>query len=262
MTNAIAQTTVALERVQKILEPTRSSTTPERDGSGAAAAGRDRPSSTWPLATTPTSRGSADVSFNIRPGQVVGIVGPTGSGKSTVVSLMPRFYDPSGGRVLIDGDDVSDYKLRRCATRSASCCRRRCCSAAPSPRTSPTASPARRRKRSSPRPTGERRRVHQHDAERLRDSMVGERGDTLSGGQRQRIGHRPRGDPQQPDHDPGRADRRARHRIGATGDRGADALMKGRTVIMIAHRLSTIRDADKIIVLQMAWWRRKARMTT
>ncbi len=47
----------------------------------------------------------------IKPGQVVGIVGPTGSGKSTVVSLMPRFYEPSGGRVLIDGVDISADKL-------------------------------------------------------------------------------------------------------------------------------------------------------
>jgi ABC-type multidrug transport system fused ATPase/permease subunit len=51
-----------------------------------------------------------DVSFHIKPGQLVGVVGPTGSGKSTVVSLIPRFYDPSAGRVLIDGRDC-DYKL-------------------------------------------------------------------------------------------------------------------------------------------------------
>ena len=52
-----------------------------------------------------------DVSFSIEPGQVVGIVGPTGSGKSTVLSLLPRFYDPAEGRVLIDGIDIADYKL-------------------------------------------------------------------------------------------------------------------------------------------------------
>jgi subfamily B ATP-binding cassette protein MsbA len=52
-----------------------------------------------------------DVSFHIEPGQFVGIVGPTGSGKSTVVSLIPRFYDPTAGRVLIDGRDVRDYRL-------------------------------------------------------------------------------------------------------------------------------------------------------
>ena len=52
-----------------------------------------------------------DVNFTIKPGQVVGIVGPTGGGKSTVVSLIPRFYDPTAGRVLIDGADIRDWKL-------------------------------------------------------------------------------------------------------------------------------------------------------
>src|SRR5258708_7328066 len=53
-----------------------------------------------------------DVSFSIDAGQFVGIVGTTGGGKSTVVSLIPRFYDPTSGAVLIDGVDVRDYKLQ------------------------------------------------------------------------------------------------------------------------------------------------------
>src|SRR4029079_7888379 len=51
------------------------------------------------------------VNFKIAPGQLVGIVGTTGGGKSTVVSLIPRFYDPSNGRVLIDGNDLKDLEL-------------------------------------------------------------------------------------------------------------------------------------------------------
>src|SRR5207248_5094704 len=50
--------------------------------------------------------------FRVAPGQFVGVVGATGSGKSTIVSLIPRFYDPSGGRVLIDGDDIREYTLQ------------------------------------------------------------------------------------------------------------------------------------------------------
>src|SRR6202008_1761038 len=53
-----------------------------------------------------------DVSFRIEPGQFVGIVGPTGSGKSTIISLMPRFYDPTSGRIMIDGGDTRDYQLQ------------------------------------------------------------------------------------------------------------------------------------------------------
>ena len=52
-----------------------------------------------------------DVNFNIAPGQLVGVVGATGGGKSTIVALIPRFYDPNAGRVLIDGVDVREFKL-------------------------------------------------------------------------------------------------------------------------------------------------------
>src|SRR3712207_402849 len=52
-----------------------------------------------------------DVSFEIKPGQALALVGPTGAGKSTIVSLIPRFYDPTRGRVLIDGIDVSEMRL-------------------------------------------------------------------------------------------------------------------------------------------------------
>src|SRR4029453_11786665 len=53
----------------------------------------------------------SDVCFEARSGQVVAIVGPTGAGKSTLVSLIPRFYDPKGGRILLDGRDIKDIKL-------------------------------------------------------------------------------------------------------------------------------------------------------
>ena len=52
-----------------------------------------------------------DVNFVIRKGQMVGIVGPTGSGKSTVVSLIPRFYDSTAGKVMIDGTDIRNFTL-------------------------------------------------------------------------------------------------------------------------------------------------------
>jgi subfamily B ATP-binding cassette protein MsbA len=53
-----------------------------------------------------------DLRLTIAAGQTVGVVGPTGAGKSTVMSLIQRFYDPNGGRVMIDGVDVRDYKLQ------------------------------------------------------------------------------------------------------------------------------------------------------
>ena len=54
-----------------------------------------------------------DISFSVQPGQAVAIVGPTGAGKTTLMSLIPRFYDPKQGRVLLDGTD-----LRKLAVRS------------------------------------------------------------------------------------------------------------------------------------------------
>jgi ABC-type multidrug transport system fused ATPase/permease subunit len=53
-----------------------------------------------------------NVNFEIKAGQMVGVVGPTGSGKSTIVSLIPRFYDPSGGKVSVDGVDLREYRLQ------------------------------------------------------------------------------------------------------------------------------------------------------
>jgi subfamily B ATP-binding cassette protein MsbA len=53
-----------------------------------------------------------DVSFRIEPGQVVAIVGPSGTGKTTIASLIPRFYDPKAGRVRIDGVDIREYTLK------------------------------------------------------------------------------------------------------------------------------------------------------
>ena len=58
------------------------------------------------------SQSLKDVSFTIEAGQVAAIVGPSGTGKTTIVSLIPRFYDPVSGRVNIDGTDIREYRLK------------------------------------------------------------------------------------------------------------------------------------------------------
>ena len=70
------------------------------------------------------------VSFAAEPGQTVALVGHTGAGKSTIVKLLARFYDPTGGRVAVDGHDLRDVTLARCAGSSGSCRRRASCSPA------------------------------------------------------------------------------------------------------------------------------------
>ena len=103
----------------------------------------------WSSATSPspTSRSRPvlrDVSLRVPAGHTVAIVGATGSGKSTLVSLMPRLYDPPPGTVFVDGVDVrATCRSRACARPSASCRRRRSCSRRPCARTSRSACPRR-----------------------------------------------------------------------------------------------------------------------
>jgi len=85
-----------------------------------------------------------DVSFKIKAGEVAALVGPTGAGKTSVISLVARFYDPTSGVAKIDGTDIKRFR-----SRSASCCRRPCCFMLRCGRTSHTVSQTLRGKRSS-----------------------------------------------------------------------------------------------------------------
>ena len=82
-----------------------------------------------------------DVSFEVRPGERVGVVGATGAGKSTIINLLLRFYDVTRGRILVDGVDVRELRSTRCAGCSASCCRTCISSRARLRRTSAWATP-------------------------------------------------------------------------------------------------------------------------
>src|SRR4029077_12610519 len=111
MTNAVAQTHVALERIVGLLDIDMM--VQERPGA------LEPPPFTGAIdfehvafASHPDSPVLTDVTLSIPAGAFVGVVGPTGSGKSTIASLIPRFYDPSAGRILVDRTDVSDYTLR------------------------------------------------------------------------------------------------------------------------------------------------------
>ena len=249
MTSVIAQTTVALERIQKIL--TADEIIPERPG--ARDPGRVKGAIAFEHvafgyeADTPVLR---DVSFSIEPGQVVGIVGPTGSGKSTVLNLIPRFYDPAAGRVLIDGTPVDAFKLPGLRSQVGfvlqetvlfrGTIRENIAYGRPDATDEEVIAAARLANADefiSRMPHGY-------------DSVVGERGDTLSGGQRQRIGIARaviRNSPIMILDEPTAALDTESERLVIEG---LERLMKGRTVIMIAHRLSTLRNADKIIVIK------------
>ena len=91
-----------------------------------------------------------DIELRVRPGELVALVGPSGTGKTTLMALLQRLYDPSAGSIRIDGQDIRKFKHARCAIRSASCCRTARCSATRSPTTLRSAAPAPRARRSRP----------------------------------------------------------------------------------------------------------------
>src|ERR1700744_281762 len=249
MTSTIAQTTVALERIQAILSADEVIT--ERPG--ATDPGRVRGAISFDRVSFGYDQSEPvlhEVSFDIGPGQVVGIVGPTGSGKSTVLSLLPRFYDPALGRVLIDGIDITHYKLAALRSQIGfvlqdtmllhGTIRENIAYGRPEATEEEIVEAA----RIANAEEFVSRRPHGYD------SKVGERGETLSGGQRQRIAIARAVIRNSPilvlDEPTAALDTESEHLVIEALRR----LMKGRTVIMIAHRLSTLIDADKIIVLK------------
>jgi ABC-type multidrug transport system fused ATPase/permease subunit len=191
-----------------------------------------------------------DVSFTVKPGQMIGVVGPTGGGKSTIMSLIPRFYDPSAGAVLVDGIDVRDYRLQALRDQIGYVLQETVLF-----RGSVRDNIAYGREDATEEEIIEAAKLANADEFITRmpngyQTFVGDRGDTLSGGQRQRIGIARaiiRNNPILILDEPTAALDTESERLVIEA---LERLMKGRTVLTIAHRLSTIRDADKIIVLK------------
>jgi ABC-type multidrug transport system fused ATPase/permease subunit len=247
-TNAIAQAAVGVDRIRAILDtddiiPERSDAIEPRNIKGEI----NFEHVSFNYQNNPAVL--LDVSFKIKPGQLVGIVGPTGSGKSTVVSLIPRFYDVTSGKVTVDGHDVRDYKIHPLRDQIGYVLQDTVLF-----RGTILDNIA------FGRPTATREEII--EAARLAnadefidkmpngyETMVGERGLTLSGGQRQRIGIARvmvRNSPILLLDEPTAALDTESEKLVIEG---LERLMKGRTVITIAHRLTTIRDADQIIVI-------------
>jgi subfamily B ATP-binding cassette protein MsbA len=248
MTSSIAQTAVGVDRVRAILEA--DSFIVERSNAREPDLLRGEIAFEQVQfaygAESPVLRG---VSFTIRAGQMVGIVGPTGSGKSTVASLIPRLYDASGGRVLIDGVDVRDYTINGLRRHVAFVLQDTVLFRGTVADNIAFGKPgASREELIAAAKLANADEFIARMAEGY-DTLLGDQG-SLSGGQRQRIGIARaivRNNPILILDEPTAAlDTESEVRVIDALER----LMKGRTVIMIAHRLSTLRDMDKIIVLK------------
>jgi ATP-binding cassette subfamily B protein len=190
-----------------------------------------------------------DIDFEVLPGQVVALLGTTGSGKSTIISLIPRFYDPTVGRILIDGVDIRHATLQTLrsqigvvlqeTTLFAGTIRENIafgCEGATEERIIRAAQAARAHEFILQSPQGY-------------DTRIGERGVTLSGGQKQRlaIARAILLDPRLLILDDATAsvDTETEYWI----QMAFETLMHGRTTFVIAHRLSTVHRADLILVL-------------
>ena len=191
-----------------------------------------------------------DVSFKVEAGQVAALVGPTGAGKTTIISLIPRFYDPISGTVKIDGTDIKEFRQKSLRQQISFVLQETVLFHAPVWQNIAYGKPEATR--------GEILKAAElanasEFVEKLPDgynTVLGERGMTLSGGQRQRIAIARaiiRNTPililDEPTSD-----------LDASSEKlvfeALDRLMEGKTTIVIAHRLSTVRKADMIFVVK------------
>lgn len=248
MADTLSKTAVGFERIQEVVDTERE----VKNLKGARRAPRfqgDIEFSHVDFGYSPDSQTLRDVNFRIKAGQVAAFVGPTGAGKTTIASLVARFYDPTKGEVRIDGHDVRSYRLKSLRQQIGFVLQESVLFRAPIWQNIAYGKP-------------EASRAEIISAAKLAnadefivqmpegyDTIVGERGVTLSGGQRQRIAiaraiirNAPILIMDEPTSD----------LDSASEELVFDALgrlMEGRTSIVIAHRLTTVRKADVIFVL-------------
>jgi len=249
MTDSYSKALVGYERIQEILETERE----VKDLPKAKPAPRFKGKIAFDHASfsyAPESPILEDLSLVIEPGQVAAFAGPTGAGKTTIISLIPRFYDPTSGVVKIDAVDVRQFRQRSLRQQISFVLQETVLFHGPIWQNIAYGKPEATRSEII-------RAAELANASEFIDRMpegyntiVGERGMTLSGGQRQRIAIARaviRNTPililDEPTSDLDAGSEKLVYEA-------LDRLMSGKTVITIAHRLSTIRSADVIFVIK------------
>ena len=249
MTDTVSKAEVGFDRIREVLD-TESGM---RDLSTARPAGRFKGKIEFDKVSFGYTHDQLilkDMSFVIEPGQVAAFVGPTGSGKSTIISLVARFYDPLSGQVRIDCTNIRNFTMKSLRQQISFVLQETLLFRAPIWQNIAYGRPE--AKREEIIRAAKLANAHEFIEEMPEgyDTMVGERGVTLSGGQRQRIAIARAVIRNTPililDEPTSGLDAASEQTVFEALDR----LMKGKTCIVIAHHLGTIRHADIIFVVK------------
>jgi ATP-binding cassette subfamily B protein len=249
MTDAYSKAAVGYERIREVLDVERD----VQDLPGARKAPRFRGGIEFEnvsFSYGENGRTLTNVSFKIEPGQVAALVGPTGAGKTTVINLIPRFYDPSEGFIKIDGQDVRRFKQKSLREQISFVLQDTLLFHGPIWQNIAYGKPDASREEILRAAELANASEFIEKMPQGYDTLVGERGVTLSGGQRQRIAIARaiiRDTPILILDEPSSG-------LDAVSEQlvfdALDRLMAGKTCIIVAHRLATIRRADTIFVVQ------------
>jgi subfamily B ATP-binding cassette protein MsbA len=249
MTDTVSKAAVGFERIREVLE-TESGM---RDLPGARRAARFKGKIEFDKVSFGYNQDQLilkDMSFEIEPGQVAAFVGPTGGGKTTIISLVARFYDPLSGEVKIDGTNIRNYTMKSLRQQISFVLQETLLFHAPVWQNIAYGRPE--ANRAEIIHAAKLANAHEFIEEMPEgyDTMVGERGVTLSGGQRQRIAIARAVIRNTPilvlDEPTSGLDAASEQAVFEALDR----LMKGKTSIVIAHHLATIRRAQIIFVVK------------
>jgi len=248
MTDTISRASVGWERVREVLENELQT----RNLPGAKRAPRFKGKIEFDRVNFSYDRGETvlrNLSLKIEPGQLAALVGPTGAGKTTIVSLLPRFYDLSSGEIRIDGTDIRRFKIKSLREQISFVLQETLLFRAPVWQNIAYGKPEASRAeiiRAAKLANADEFIERMPDGY---DTMIGERGMTLSGGQRQRITIARaiiRNSPILILDEPSAG-------LDAESEKlvfdAIENLMEGKTSIVIAHRLATVIRADAIFVI-------------
>jgi ATP-binding cassette, subfamily B, bacterial len=249
MTDTYSKAAVGYERIQEILQTDGQL----KDMRGARNAPRFKGQIEFEHVDFSYTRGTPvlkDINFKINPGQLAALVGPTGAGKTSIISLVARFYDPDSGVVKIDGADIRHLRQKSLRGQISFVLQDTLLFHAPVWKNIAYGKPEASRAEILSAAQAANAHAFIENLPQGYNTVIGERGETLSGGQRQRIAIARaiiRGTPililDEPSSDLDAASEKLVFQA-------LDRLMEGKTSIVIAHRLSTIHRADVIFVVQ------------